>query len=387
MKIGYVATTVFPHYWVDTQQVVKNANALAKAGCEVDLIIPRKWDTSFFSSNDKRKKKLSDFYGLDIQFNLLQIPHIPPSQLHLQKIPHGMLIPLMQMFKKYDVIYTRAFWTLAMCSMFGIPCVLENHRLLKDHYKTYFQVYDFCRKTKALKGVVTNAQVITDHYRQIGMEDHRVLTAHNCFDPEDSQPRLSKEQARKKLNLPKDKKYICYAGNIRAYKGIEFVIQMAQKLPEFTFVICGGYPKDVEEAKVLAQKYDVENMQFMGFVQVGDLSDYLYAADYLLIPPTAKPFEKYKKTVLPIKTYTYLSIGRPILAPKMGDIEEVLHHGKNSILLPPDQLAEIVEEIRNFDRDPVLLESIERQALEDSQLHTWETRGKNIKAFIEEILV
>ncbi|MCB0271902.1 MAG: glycosyltransferase [Bdellovibrionales bacterium] len=386
MKVGYVATTVFPHYWVDTQQVVKNANALSLAGCEVDLIIPRKWDRYFFSSNEKRKKILSDFYGVDIQFNLMQIPHIPPTQLHLQKIPHGMLIPLLTFFKKYDVIYTRAFWTLAMCSLFGIPCVLENHRLLKDHYQTYYKIFYACLQSGALKGVVTNAQVISDHYTSIGVPSNRVLTAHNCFDPEDALPVLTKTDARKKIGLDNQKKYICYAGNIRRYKGIELIIQMAKELPEFTFIICGGYPQDVEDAKALANTYGVTNMDFRGFIQVADLSTYLYAADFLLIPPSAKPFEQHKKTVLPIKTYTYLSIGRPILAPKMGDIEEVLHDGKNAILLPPDNLLEITKTIRAYAQDEAALIQISRQALEDARLYTWETRGQNIKAFLEAVL-
>lgn len=385
MKIGYVATTVFPHYWVDTQQVVKNANALVESGCDVDLLIPRKWNKYFFKSKPSRTKYLGDFYGLDIKFNLVDIPHFPPSQIHVQKFFHALLIPLFHFFKKYDVIYTRAFWTLAVCSFFKIPCVLENHRIIKGNYKVYYYMYRYALNTKSLKGVVTNADIITRHYTSIGCVPSQVLTAHNAFDTENMKPSLSKSEARNQLGISLEKKIFCYAGNIRKYKGIPFLIKLASYLKEYDWLICGGYKKDILEARKVMQKYKADNVYFKGFIKVNELKKYLYAADYLIIPPTVKPMETYKKTIMPIKTYTYMAAGRPIYAPRMADIQEVLKHEENAILLPPDNITQAVADIRMYEGKGDLLNKIAKKALEDSKNYTWPKRGKKIHSFIRKV--
>jgi|GEM_PF-4593245 len=386
MKIGYVATTVFPHYWVDTQQVIKNADALAKSGCHVDLIIPRKWDRCFFLKKTKRIKRLASFYGLEIQFNLIDVPHVPPSSLDIQKVFHAFFIPFYFYFKKYDLIYTRAFWTLAVCSLFKIPCVLENHRLIQQDYKFYYKLFKFSMKRKALKGVVTNASLISNHYISLGLKSERVLTAHNAFDGENMLPVLSKKDARKALDLDPDESYFCYTGNIRKYKGIEFLLKLAGRLKAHHWLICGGYPKDVADARSLASRLNVTNVTFFGFIPVDDLSTFLYAADYLVIPPTKKPFEKYKKTIMPIKTYTYLAAGRPIFAPNMKDTQEVLSHKKNAILLPPDDLDQCALDVEKYIQDKNLMKSISNDALESSKQYTWKSRGEKISSFLDSIL-
>jgi len=70
---------------------------------------------------------------------------------------------------------------------------------------------------------------------------------------------------------------------------------------------------------------------------MGSLPVWLHAADLLLIPPSRAPLDQFKNCVLPIKLFSYLAAGRPILAPEAPDTAELLADGGNALLVPPGE--------------------------------------------------
>src|SRR5450759_3951103 len=156
------------------------------------------------------------------------------------------------------------------------------------------------------------------------------------------EPRLDKGEARRQIGMAGPEPIVCYAGHIQQRKGIDMVIDLAARLPETRFLICGGFPEDVANAERLAAERGAKNMRFTGWIDVAKLAPYLYAADVLLVPPARAPLERYGNAVLPIKTYTYLSAGRVIVAPRLPDVEEVLQDGENALLVTPEQPEEAV---------------------------------------------
>jgi glycosyltransferase involved in cell wall biosynthesis len=112
------------------------------------------------------------------------------------------------------------------------------------------------------------------------------------------------------------------------------------------------------------------------------LSDYIFAADLLLIPPSWAPLAKYGSTVLPLKLFFYLAAGRPILAGETPDVMEVLRHGENAYLCRPDDVAALVEGIGAVLGDEALAARIAGKALEDSRELTWSARVRKIHDLI-----
>ena len=111
------------------------------------------------------------------------------------------------------------------------------------------------------------------------------------------------------------------------------------------------------------------------------LSKYLFASDVLIIPPTAEPMMKYGKTVLPIKVFIYLAIGRPILAPKLLDSQSVLND-KNAALVEPDNLQEAVKTLRKIFEDKHWANSIAERARSESKNYTWACRANKFLEFL-----
>jgi glycosyltransferase involved in cell wall biosynthesis len=264
--------------------------------------------------------------------------------------------------------------------------VFESHRVLRRHYPFVYRCIRAVRQHPRFLGVVTNARMIAAAFENMGFPAERVTVAHNCFDPNDLEPRLTKAEARHRLGMASDEKIVCYAGHIQRRKGIETVVALASRTPELQYLICGGFPADVAEAQRLADGAGARNLRFTGWIDVRDLAVYLYAADVLLIPPARAPLEQFGNTVLPIKTYSYLAAGRVIVAPRLPDLVEVLRDGENALLATPDAPDDGAAVLRRAFADPDLAARLGARAAIDSGRYTWQARARHILEFIRQRL-
>jgi glycosyltransferase involved in cell wall biosynthesis len=76
-----------------------------------------------------------------------------------------------------------------------------------------------------------------------------------------------------------------------------------------------------------------------------------------------------------MKVFPYLAAGRPILAPALPDIGEVLQHNGNAWLVPPDDPAAAAEGLRRVLGDAGMAERLAASALATSAGLTWDARA------------
>ena len=383
--ICYVSDERFPSRWTDTQQIMKTATALADEGARVDLVLPRRWG-SVWKGKKARMAQLMAHYGIEPQFELTQILTVPAGASRIEKFTHGIVAPFYMLLRGHDVLYTRNVLPLCVALCLGRCVVFESHRNLKAHQPINYFFINLFRPMRRFLGVVSNARFISEAYEAMGFSPERIYLVHNAFDPRDMEPRLDKREARRQIGMEGSEPIVCYAGHIQQRKGIDMVIDLAARLPETRFLICGGFPEDVANAERLAAERGAKNMRFTGWIDVAKLAPYLYAADVLLVPPARAPLERHGNTVLPIKTYTYLSAGRVIVAPRLPDVEEVLQDGENALLVTPDQPEEAVAAIRRALSDPALAARLGENARNRQFDFTWKARALRIRHFLSERL-
>ena len=165
-------------------------------------------------------------------------------------------------------------------------------------------------------------------------------------------------------------------------KGIEAVIELARYLPEVLFLLVGlKGNKDRIRLKKVATRLGAHNIEMRPWIPPSQVGPFLRASDAGIIPPTAKPLLESGQTVFPIKTFDYLACGVPLLAPRLEDTAEVLKHEENAFLLEPDAPKKNAHAIKELIEDPVRMEQIARNALEQAHGFTWEKRAENILAF------
>jgi starch synthase len=196
------------------------------------------------------------------------------------------------------------------------------------------------------------------------------------------QPVLNRSQARRALRLPQKKRLVVYTGNMQANKGMESILEVASRLPDVDFLLVGGMPEHIRRLQSLSERLGAANVAFVGHQPVGRVPCYLYAADVLIVPPTRKPLAKYGRTVLPMKLFSYLAAGRPILAPALPDSGELLDHDQNACLVTPDDPDGTARALRELLADSKRRRSLSAGAARTADQLTWDARARKIKSWL-----
>ena len=376
-RVAIISDERFPHHATNTQQVIKNADALAAAGLPVELVIPIQWK-GLFKPGYSVSKAISEYYNVPERTVIRKVPTIPASDLRLEKFTHCFASLIYCRLKGYDVIYTRNEFTAIFGVMFGFKTVFETYRKFGDEYPRAMRFLSGFAKKKNFLGMILHSHLSFNSMKKAGFPEEKLVVFHNGFDYSDMEPMLTKSEAREKLGWEFKGRYVVYTGNMQQNKGLESVIDIAQRLPETNFVLVGGTPADINRLKEYAAEMRASNVLFTGYKPISEVATYLYAADCLIIPPVSAPLEKYGRTVLPFKTFLYLAAGRPVLGPMQDDLTEVMEDDYNAVMVKPDDIDEAAAALSRLLNDPAKLLKLSENAAESVKHLTWESRAKSI---------
>jgi glycosyltransferase involved in cell wall biosynthesis len=172
-----------------------------------------------------------------------------------------------------------------------------------------------------------------------------------------------------------------YVGHLYSGRGFPIVRRLAERLPELTFHVIGG--EDASVAELVAQGLP-PNLFLHGFIAPA-LLPHLYARlDILLMPYQRQVMGASQATELsrwmsPMKMLEYMAAGRAIVASDLPVLGEVLHHDRNALMVPAEDIDTWVETLRSLDRDPALRRRLGTQAQDDWRTeHTWEVRAARV---------
>ena len=176
-----------------------------------------------------------------------------------------------------------------------------------------------------------------------------------------------------------------YTGHVGPQKGTDALVALAAALPDAMFVIVGVDEGTGERRRIEARAAaaGAGNLLLVPRVAVADVAPYLYAADCLVIPPTDEPLTRYGRTVLPMKVFSYLAAGRPILAPRLPDLEEVLTDAVTAVLVPPGDVRAAAAALAGVLADRARAARLGEAAAAASTQFTWAARAGKIVTFLE----
>ena len=127
-----------------------------------------------------------------------------------------------------------------------------------------------------------------------------------------------------------------YVGNLESYQGINLLLQSfalaAKTHPQATLVIIGGKDEDIDHYRKKTRQLQIEQqVYFLGPRPIQDLGSYLIQADVLVSP-------RISGNNTPMKIYSYLDAGVPVLATQLTTHTQVLDDSI-SLLAEPTQEA------------------------------------------------
>lgn len=399
VRIAYVFPRPLPSRDTDTQQVVKTIDALARAGAAVDLVAPPSASGGDSATLDR---ELRAFYGVCGPFGVRVVAGVRTRDLgslrallarampgthfgpiELARPVHGVVGSAFAKQQRYDVVYTRSRTAALTCIALAQPVVFEAYRRLGHEMPSFVRALGAAARRGRLLGVITHSNAALRSFADASFPASRMSTIHNGYDPADWQNRPSKLEARARLGFPPDQRLVAYTGHVGPRKGMPMLLDAAERVPEVAFVVVGGNPDEVKALERDARARGLTNLQCFGFRPARELPPFLLAADVLFIPPTAAPLEQHGRTVLPMKVFSYLAAGRPIIAGRLPDVAEVLVDGDNARLVTPDAPDETARALRALFEDPELCERLSEGARRSAAELTWENRGRRLLAQVE----
>ncbi len=134
-------------------------------------------------------------------------------------------------------------------------------------------------------------------------------------------------------------KIILYTGTFEAYQGFELLMDAIQKVvqqePQAHLLMVGGHPEQVRDAEQLARNKGLEGkVTFTGQRPPSEMTLYLSVGDILVSPRS-------RGTNTPLKIYSYLRAGKPIVATRLLTHTQVLNDDVAALTEPqPEAFAE-----------------------------------------------
>lgn len=140
-----------------------------------------------------------------------------------------------------------------------------------------------------------------------------------------------------RATVQRDGPLAVYVGNLEGYQGVGLLIQAVARMtppPGFTLAIIGGDARSIEAHQALAEGLGVADcVRFLGVRPLANLSGYLAQADVVCSP-------RLKGVNTPMKVYSYMASGAPILATDILSHTQVLDASCAALAAPePEAMA------------------------------------------------
>jgi glycosyltransferase involved in cell wall biosynthesis len=376
MKILYIANMRLPTEMAHGLQMMKMCEALSRHGGDLELIVP--WR---FGISDLVKKDPFEYYRVEKSFKIKRIfcfdltplnRFLGPISFLTQAFSFAFFSSIYLIFKKSDIIYSRDRFSLFFISLIKRNIVLEVHQLHRS-------LFGFL--LKRVKKFIVISQGLRQALIKKGIDEGKILVAHDGIDLEDFEVKKSKEECRKDLGLPSNKKIILYTGHLYKWKGVETLALSSGFLDSSTLiVVVGGIKWYLSDFKKFVKKNNLEKVLILGYKDYSQIPFYLKAADCLVLTGTLN-YETSKSFTSPMKMFEYMVSGQPIVACNLPSFREILKED-NAILVESDNPQAMAIGIQKALNDFVLAKNISEQAYKDVQNYTWDNRAKNILEFI-----
>jgi len=366
MKILYIANIRLPTEKAHGIQIMKMCEAFARLGHDVELLTPWRFNSI--------KDDAFEYYGIKNKFKITKIPSFDLVRfgrigfwLHL--LIFSKLAILYLFFKKMDIIYSRDEALLYCASFFKKNIFWETHT-----GRFNFMVK---RLIKNSKGIIAITEGLKNFYISKGAKPNKIIVASDGIDLVDFSNKIDKVSVRKELGLPLDKKIALYIGRLDGWKGSETLLAASKLLPQhIQVVLMGGEPQEVSRLKK-----EYQQAIFLGFLPYRELAKNQTVADVLILPNSGKDKISSHFTS-PLKLFSYMASGTPIVSSDLPSIREVLNEN-NAFFFESDNPKSLAEAIGAILRDDELSDKISKQALLDVREYTWKKRAEKIIEFIK----
>jgi glycosyltransferase involved in cell wall biosynthesis len=325
------------------------------------------------SKNDSNVKDLIEFYRNDYAIDLMSsIDELEPINLVYERY---------SLFSVAGLLYARSH---------NIRYVLEvNAPLIKEaeQYRGLGKVGLVNRiETVLFEGadhIVAVSNQVAVYVRERARRA-RVTVVPNGFDHHRFPESLVEQSSRKHLkDIADDEIVVGFLGAIKPWHGTELLLDMIEQFSERKSplrLVLVGDDRQLSNANRVDKLRSRGVLFTTGAVPFEQVPGYLAEMDILVAP--YPPLDDFYFS--PLKIYEYMAAGKPIIASRIGQIDDILSDGKNAILIEPGNLEQLNEAVLRLSNDPELRQQLGRAARSEAfDHHTWDHRMRLLRTIVE----
>jgi len=345
--------------------------------------------------------------GEDVVIKNVTVTRIPKIPI-VKKIPIGfswqkLVLDFFLFFQcikimrknKYDVVHATeeaAFIAYVMKKIFGVPYIYDMDCSMVQNMLQNYPKLQFLHKCLSIfeKFVVKHSmatipvcKALADIVQSYDKEKKVSLIQDIAMFDEGA----SLNQIDSKNDFRGSGIVIMYIGNLEKHQGIHLLIEsfamVIKKQEDVSLVIIGGSESDVEHYKEFAGRFNVlKKMYFLGTRPPEELSGFLKEADILVS-------SRIRGNNTPMKIYSYLLSGKPIVATRCYTHTQVLTDEVSVLTNPvPEDFAEgILKVIRDPDFAKRIGKAAKELAKREYSYEVFKNKVAKLYTWIEETVV
>jgi glycosyltransferase involved in cell wall biosynthesis len=272
---------------------------------------------------------------------------------------------------RYDLVHSHeeaGYLGVWLARRLGIPHLYDMHSSLPQQLSNFrfasnrllrrvFEIMED-RTVFGSDVVVTICQDLQDHVTAMGAGERAVLIENVMGGDVEDAAQLAPAIVRERWGIPAGSPLVLYTGTFEPYQGLDMLFEamaeVVRRHPDARLLVVGGRPEQVAAAKASAKILE-SKVVFTGHQPARDIPAYVAAADILASP-------RISGTNTPLKIYSYLRSGRPIVATRLLTHTQVLT--EESARLAEPTPAAFADAISTLLTDAPLRERLSRQAME-----------------------
>jgi glycosyltransferase involved in cell wall biosynthesis len=273
--------------------------------------------------------------------------------------------------------------TAGLCLKFGIRPV-KKQKIILGVYGTFANriprsIYEFAIRiiaSRADRVIVLSEFSKNQIAEAYGIPRERICVMYGGVDPAFFIERGKKEN---------DHFLLLFTGRLDGpgqQKGLDVLLEALPAISRRHPVqlhIAGAGP-GLEYFQKMVRRLKIEpNVRFLGFTEYPTLADLYHQADLFVLPTRRESFG--------LVLAEAMAAGLPVVSTSIGAVPEVVSHGENGVLIPPDDPEACAEAVNALLDDPVRMREMGRKGRERAvHYFTWEKVAERVAHCYREIL-
>lgn len=272
-----------------------------------------------------------------------------------------------------DLVYERyALFHRAggqVAAALDIPRVLEVNAPLAEEQERFrgLHLKALAHETEAetlcrSDHIIAVSAAVRDHALSRGAAPERVTVLPNGVDTRRFHPEVDGRLVRQRYGLG-ERPVIGFIGSLKPWHGLDFLVDafhdVLARRSDAALLVVGEGPALSDLREQLVRDGLQERMFLTGRIPHADIPGHLAAMDI-----TVAPYSNSQKGFYfsPLKVVESMSSGRPVIAPRLGQLTELIQDEVTGLLYPPGDRAAFVEKLLGLLGDRERLQTMSRAA-------------------------